>query len=189
MLAPLSSLSIESLPFLSQLLMLGLTIVTFVLVYYLIQPWWSQWRQSQQVIENLIPDAVTVSGRPVIQASEIALFNLLHLVSRDIYLVFAKIPLRTLIQVSADDEGARREMVKAIRAVMADYVLVHPGTMLASKIVMMTPKEHEGAQANTLHTLMKVCCQEAEIDIIWLEANRNYAAKELTEILGLQEEE
>ena len=188
-LPPLSALSIESLPLLSQLLMLALTIVTFILVYFLVQPWWNRRRQSQRVNEATIPDAITVSGRPLIQASEVALFNLLHLVSRDSFLVFAKIPLRTLVQVSADDEVARKEMVKAIRTLTADFVLVHPGTMLPTKIIMIGTKSNEGGQSSSPPLLMKVLCQEAEIDIIQLEANKNYSATELTEMLGLQEED
>ncbi len=185
----LSALSIESLPLLSQLLMLAMTIVTFILVYFLVQPWWNRRRQSQRFKETTIPDAITVSGRPLIQASEVAVFNLLHLVSRDCFLVFAKIPLRTLVQVSADDEDARREMVKAIRTLTADFVLVHPGTMLPSKIIMVGSKDHEGAPSNSQHTLMKALCQEAEIDIIQLETQKNYSAREFTELLGLKEDE
>ncbi len=186
---PLSALSIDSLPLLSQLLMLALTIVTFMLVYFLVQPWWNRRRQSQRVNEATIPDAITVCGRPLIQASEVVLFNLVHLVSRDSFLVFAKIPLRTLVQVSGDDEVARREMVKAIRTLTADFVLVHPGTMLPTKIIMIGAKSNEGGQSSSSPILMKVLCQEAEIDIIQLEANKNYSAMELMEILGLQEED
>lgn len=186
---PLSGLSIKSLPLLSQLLMLALTIVTVILVYFLVQPWWNRRRQSQRVNEATIPDAITVCGRPLIQASEVALFNLLHLVSRDSFLVFAKIPLRTLVQVSADDEVARRDMVKAIRTLTADFVLVHPGTMLPNKIIMIGTKSNEGGQSSSPPILMKVLCQEADIDIIRLEANKNYSAMELTEILGLKEED
>jgi len=185
----LSALSIESLPLLSQLLMLALTIVTFILVYFLVQPWLNRRQQSHRANEAIIPDAITVSGRPLIQASEVALFNLLHLVSRDCFLVFAKIPLRSLVQVSADDEAARREMVKAIRTLTADFVLVHPGTMLPNTIIMVGAKHNEGGQSSSPPILMKVLCQEAEIDIIQLESNKNYSATELTEILGLQEED
>lgn len=186
---PLSGLSIESLPLLSQVLMLALTIVTFVLVYYLLKPWWSQRRQSRRDQETTIPEAMTVSGRPLIQASEIALFNLLHLVSRDVFLVFAKIPLRTLIQVSAADEEARRELVKGIRTLTADFVLVHPGTMLPQKIVMVESTDLENSQSKLQPSVMEALCQEAEIDLIQLNPQKNYSAMELTEILGLQEED
>lgn len=185
MFTTLSALSIESLPLLSQILMLALTIVTFVLVYYLIQPWWRQRQQSQHIIEANIPEAIIVDSRPLIPASEVAVFNLLHLISRDMFLVFAKIPLRTLVQLSADDEGARREMVKAIRTLIADYVLVHPGTMLPSKIIMIGLHD----QSSSVSTLMKAVCQEAAIDIVWLDDNKNYSANELSEVLGLKEDD
>lgn len=169
--------------------MLALTIVTFMLVYYLIQPWWNRRRSFQRDNEATIPAAITVSVRPLIQGSAVTLFNLLHVVSRDCFLVFAKIPLRTLVQLSAGDEGARRDMLKAIRPLTADFVLVHPGTMLPRKIVMVGAKEHEGAQSDSSRTLMNVVCREAGIDIIWLEVHKNYSALELTELLGIQEDE
>ncbi len=169
--------------------MLGLTVVTFVLVYYLVQPWFRRRRQSQGTHSLNPSDTMTAQPRPFIVQSEVALFNLLHLVSRDMFLIFAKIPLRTLVQVSASDESARREFVKAIRNLTVDYVLVHPGTMLPSKIVMVGRQDPESAQSNSAHTLMKVLCQEAGIELISLEANRNYSAMELTEMLGLKEED
>ena len=185
---PLLALSIESLPLLSQVLMLGLTIVTFVLVYYLVQPWWSRRREAQGPNETTRPSTMTAMARPLLSQSEMGFFNLLHLVSRDIFLVFAKIPMRTLVQVNAEDEDARREFVKSIRALTADFVLVHPGTMRPSKIIMFDAGS-EGGQAAPLSSLMQGLCKEAEIDFIRVETNKNYSAAELTEILGLREDD
>lgn len=187
--APISALSIEALPILSQILMLGLTIVTFVLVYYLLHPWFRRRRQSQGANVLNLSGTMTAQARPLMGPSEVALFNLLHLVSRDMFLVFAKIPLRTLVQVNAGDENARREGVKAIRNLTADFVLVHPGTMLPSKIVMVEVQEPDSTPSSAPHILIKVLCQEAGIDLIPLQANRNYSAMELTETLGLKEED
>ncbi|MDT7043291.1 DUF2726 domain-containing protein [Candidatus Nitronereus thalassa] len=184
----LRALSIESLPLLSQVLMLGLTIVTFVLVYYLLQPWWSRRRETQGGNETTGPGAMTARARPLFSQSEMEFFNLLHLVSRDILLVFAKIPMRTLVQVNAEDEDARREFVKSIRALTADFVLVHPGTMRPNKIIMFGV-ENESGHLSSLTSLMKGLCQEAEIDFIRVEANKNYSAAELTELLGLREDD
>jgi len=183
------ALSIGALPILLQILMLGLTIVTFVLVYYLVQPWFSRRRQSQGANALDFSDTMIAQARPLIPSSEVALFNLLHLVSRDMFLVFAKIPLRTLVQVSVGDESARREFVKAIRSLTADFVLVHPGTMLPSKIIMVGASDPDNAQPNSAYTPMKVLCQEAGIELIAVEANRNYSAMELTEILGFKEDD
>lgn len=188
--APFLALSIETLPILSQFLMLGLTIVTFVLVYYLVQPWLDRRRQQSQGTHALnLSDTMTAQARPLITSSEVALFNLLHLVSRDMFLVFAKIPLRTLVQVGGGDESARREFVRAIRSLTADFVLVHPGTMLPSKIVVVGASDPDNGDQNSTHTLMKALCQEAGIELIALKANRNYSAMELTGILGLQEDD
>jgi hypothetical protein len=169
--------------------MLGLTVVTFVLVYFLIQPWLRRRQLSQRVNEENLPNTLTAHARSLIPPQEVALFNLLHLVSRDIFLAFAKVPFRSLVQVNTDDEDARRECVKTMRSLTADFVLVHPGTMLPSKIIMVGGKDNDSIQSNSPNTLMKVLCQEAEIDLIWLEAAKNYSAMELTEILGLKEED
>ena len=181
--------SIGSLPILSQILMLALIIVILVLVYYLMRPWWRQRRQSRLDLRIAIPEFLSVSQRPFIPSSEVALFNLLHLVSRDIFLVFAKIPMRTLVQVNVDDGEVHRELVKTLRSVTADYVFVHPGTMLPNKIVMIESVEQGPEQSNLVSILMKMICQEAEIDIIWLNADRNYSANELSEMLGLREDD
>ena len=181
--------SIGSLPIFAQILMLALAVVTFVLVYYLIQPWWRQRQQSRLDPETKIPEFLSVSQRQFIPSSEVALFNLLHFVSQDFFLVFAKVPIRTLVQISIDDTEARREVAKALRTVMADYVFVHPGTMLPMKIVMIESVEQDLEQTNSAFTLLNVTCQKAEIDIIWLNADRNYSANELSEMLGLKEDD
>ena len=93
------------------------------------------------------------------------------------------------MQISIDDTEARREVAKALRTVTADYVFVHPGTMLPSKIVMVESAEHDLEQSNSVSTLMKVICQEAEIDIIWLNAHKNYSVNELSEVFGLNEDD
>jgi ethanolamine utilization protein EutP (predicted NTPase) len=129
-----------------------------------------------------------VKQRPFIPSSEIALFNLLHFVSREFFLVFAKIPIRTLVQVSVDDIDVRREVGKALRTVTADYVFVHPGTMLPKKVVMVDSADQDLEQSSSVSTVMKVICQQAEIDIVWLNANRNYSVNELSEVLGLKED-
>ncbi|MEC9005903.1 MAG: DUF2726 domain-containing protein [Nitrospirota bacterium] len=182
-------LSIESFPVLSQILMLALIIVILVLVYYLMRPWWRQRRQSRLDLRIAIPEFLSVSQRPFIPSSEVVLFNLLHLAARDVFLVFAKIPIRTLVQVGVDDMEARREVVKTLRAVTADYVLVHPGTMLPTKIVMIESVKQDPEQTNLVSILMKMICQEAEIDIIWLNTHRNYSVNELSEVLGLKEDD
>ena len=84
---------------------------------------------------------------------------------------------------------ARREVVKTLRAVTADYVLVHPGTMLPTKIVMIESVKQDPEQTNLVSILMKMICQEAEIDIIWLNTHRNYSVNELSEVLGLKEDD
>lgn len=187
--APNSALSIDSLPLLSQMLMFSLTVVTFVLVYFLIQPWLRRRQQTERVNEKIFSRTMTAQARPLISQAEVALFNLLHLVSRDMFLVFAKIPLRSLVQVNTDDEGARRECMKSMRSLAADFVLVHPGTMLPTKIIMVGGNTQGSTQLNSLNTFMKVLCSEAAIDLIWLEDKKNYSAMELTKILGLQEED
>ena len=184
-----AALSIDALPLLSQFLMLALTIVTFVLVYYLIQPWWKQRQSSQRSLENTLPDSVVVTSQPLIPAAEVPLFNLLHFVSRDMFLVFAKIPMRMLVQVNADETNVRRDMAKAMRSLIADYVLIHPGTMVPRKIILVESPHGEDKQSLASFALMTVLCRDAEIDMIRLEADKNYSAAELTHILGLNEDE
>ena len=93
------------------------------------------------------------------------------------------------MQVNIDDTEVRREVVKALRTVTADYVLVHPGTMLPRKIVMVESAEHNLEKSNSVSTLMKVICQKAEIDITWLNTHKNYSVNELSEVLGLKEDD
>ena len=68
-------------------------------------------------------------------------------------------------------------------------MFVHPGTMLPMKIVMIESVEQDLEQTNSAFTLLNVTCQKAEIDIIWLNADRNYSANELSEMLGLREDD
>ena len=54
---------------------------------------------------------------------------------------------------------------------------------------MVESVEHDKEKSNSLSTLMKVICREAEIDIIWLNAYKKYSINELSEVLGLKEDD
>ena len=179
---------LESLSLSSHQLMFVLTFVTVILVCYLIHLWWKRRQPPQPSMKANIPDAITVSRRPLIRApSEVAFLNLLSLVSQEHFLLFAKIPLHTLVHVQAKEQKTCRQFVKSMRPFIADYVLVHPGTMLPCTIIMVDSTQNR--PSNALPPVLKVICQKAAIDLIALDMNRNYSAMELRERLGLQEDE
>lgn len=171
--------------------------VTLVLLLALLGSilWWT-WRHraastgfdTAPITTSTIANRATVTARPFLTKTEAHVFNLVQLVVRDLYLVFAKIPLLTLISITDDDEITRRTILRTIRSIRADIVLVHPGTLLPIKVIIFS-LPGTGIEADTEeHRLVEAVLKAAGIERISLDPSETWTLSALAGVLGIEEE-
>ena len=132
-----------------------------------------------------LPGGPSVISRPLLSKTEATLLNLIRLAVQDNYLVFAKLPVTSVISVTEEEEAARRTILKTIRTVRLDVVLVHPGTLCSVKVIQFVEEEEPSIQANDRDRVVDSVLQAAGIEMIRLELHTTYTVAKLVEILGL----
>lgn len=183
------SFSSPSLSFLSLVLVAGLVMVTGLFVIRLLKPWITKTARSRKTRADRIVEMVTGRARQLLDESEVALFNLVHLVIRDRYLLLAKVPVRSLLHLNADDDLVKYHVARAVRTMTVDLVLIHPGTRLPVKAVVIRKSDQCLFASKSLDHLMQTLFRQAEIEVIRLDRDAQYSVERLTESLGLQEME
>ena len=134
-----------------------------------------------------LPGGPSVISRPLLSKTEATLLNLIRLAVQDNYLVFAKLPVTSVISITEEEEAARRTILKSIRAVRLDVALVHPGTLCSVKAIQFVEGEASSAQATDRDRVVDSVLQAAGIEMVRLELHTTYTVAKLVDLLGLQE--
>jgi hypothetical protein len=171
---------------LSLILLAGLVLgVTFLL----------QWIWRRPLPADSIPALSSESGesvvtpRPLMAPEEATLYNLIKLAAQDHMLVLAKIPILSVLSFGDKDEEARKAVMRTIQPVRCDVVLAHPGTLKAMTIITFQKVPPSGAGREDRDRLVDTLLKAAGIQPIVLQLNQTYSVDQLTELLGLAEEE
>ncbi len=181
-------LPIASHPSLSQMLVVGLIIVTGIVMIRLVRPRRPQPVPACGVWADGLSENVAVQARPLMNGSEVAMFNLLLFALRDHFLLLAKIPLRSLVRLRINGDVYKRILGHAIRNMTVDFVVVHPGTQLPVKAIFVRKPGDDVPASSSQNQLIDALLQTAEIEVIRLDQEDRYGVKQLTALLGLQEE-
>lgn len=136
-----------------------------------------------------IPNRMTIHPRPLMTKPEAAFYNLLCLAVRDSYLIFAKLPVWSVITINAKDHADRRALLKTIRHSLLDFVLVHPGTMTPTKIVRLDQAQEKFHQYEERNRLIHAVFQAAGIESVTVQAQATYTVPHIATLLGLQTDE
>ncbi len=130
-----------------------------------------------------------VTARPLMSPEEATLFNMVKLTAQDHFLVLAKIPILSVVSFIDKDEQARKTLMRSIQSLRLDVVLAHPGTLTASTVVkfqrIVPDTQNRDKRDRVVHTVLKA----AGIKVIVLDLHQAYSVAQLTELLGLGEEE
>src|SRR4029077_8532706 len=82
----------------------------------------------------VLPPGVTLRPQPLLTDTDLLLYNLIRLAVEDHYLVFARVPLWSVVSVEAE-ATARSQVWRNIALKQLDFVLAHPGTKAAEQVV------------------------------------------------------
>jgi hypothetical protein len=136
----------------------------------------------------VLPPNVTLRPQPLLTDAELLLFNLIRLAVEDHYLVFARVPLWSVVSVEAEGK-ARSQVLRQIALKQLDFVLVHPGTKAAEQVVLLEedfpPQPHELTRRRDVQSVL----QAAGITLTTLKPHTSYTVPQLAQLLGVEDGE
>ena len=135
----------------------------------------------------VLPSGVTLSPQPLLTDTDLMLYNLIRLAVEDHYLVFARVPLWSVVSVEAEGK-ARSQVLRQIGLKQLDFVLVHPGTKASEQVVLLEdgfPQPHEIIRRREIQSVL----QAAGITLITLKPHTSYTVLQLAQLFGVSEEE
>jgi hypothetical protein len=173
---------------LSVILLAGLVLGAILLLQWI-------WRRPPSLPAGGVPVLSQESGesvvtsRPLMSPEEATLYNLIKLAAQDHMLVLAKIPILSVLSLGDKDEEARKAVMRSIQPVRCDVVLAHPGTLKAMTVITFQNESPGAAGREDRNRLVDTLVKAAGIQPIVLHLNQTYSVDQLTELLGLGEEE
>ncbi len=171
------------------MVMVGLAAALGLVLLLLLRRRWSRAAGARGMRVGRPPETVTARSLELMDASEVVLLNLLSLAARDHFLVLAKMPVTRLMRLHVRDDFDAQVVAKAIRTMTVDFVLLHPGTRRATKAVFVKKPGDESLSWHVRQPWLEMLFRDAEIEVIRLEREVSYNVEELTELLGIKEDE
>jgi len=136
----------------------------------------------------IVPPGVTLRSQPLLTDAELMFYNLIRLAAQDHYLVFARVPLWSVVSVEAERK-TRSQVLRQIALKQLDFVLVHPGTKVAEQVVLieegLPPQSHEVIRREEIQSVL----QAAGITLTTLKPQTSYTVPQLAQLLGLSDDE
>ena len=136
----------------------------------------------------VLPPGVTLRPQPLLTDTDLLFYNLIRLAVEDHYLVFARVPLWSVVSVEAEGK-ARSQVLRQIALKQLDFVLVHPGTKAAEQVVLLEegfpPQPHEVTRTREIQSVL----QAAGITLTTLKPHTSYTVPQLAKLLGVGDDE
>ncbi|OGW48395.1 MAG: hypothetical protein A2V62_01455 [Nitrospirae bacterium RBG_19FT_COMBO_58_9] len=165
--------------------------IGFGIVFLAFLIWGVRFRASTGLTrkENFVlPPGVTLRPRSLLNDTELLIYNLMRLAAEDHYLVFAKVPLWSVVSVEAEGP-ARTRVLRQIALKELDFVFVHPGTKKAEQVVLLEegspPQPHEVVRRREIQSVL----HSAGIRMTILKPTTSYTVPQLAQLLGVSEDE
>ena len=136
----------------------------------------------------VLPPGVTLRPQPLLTDNDLLLYNLIRLAAQDHFLVFARVPLWSIVSVEAEGT-ARLEVLRKIALKQLDFVLVHPGSKIVEQAVLLEegslPQPEEVARRREIQAVL----QAAGIALTILKPRTSYTVQQLAKLLGVNDDE
>lgn len=136
----------------------------------------------------VLPPDVLLHPQPLLTDTELMLYNLLRLAVEDHYLVFARVPLWSVVSVEAE-RSARSQVLRQIALKQLDFVLVHPGTKATDHVVLLEEDSPLQPQEVTRRLEIQSVLQAAGITLTTLKPTISYTVPQLAQLLGVGDDD
>jgi len=149
------------------------------------------WRLKYSLTERpigkspfVLPPGVTLRPQPLLTDTDLLLYNLIRLAVEDHYLVFASVPLWSVVTVEAEGT-VRSQVLRQIALKQLDFVLVHPGTKAAEQVVLLEEDSPPQPQEITRKREIQSVLQAAGITLTTLNPHTSYTVSQLAQLFGV----
>lgn len=136
----------------------------------------------------VLSPGVTLRPQPLLTDNDLLLYNLIRLAVEDHYLVFARVPLWSVVSVEAEGK-IRSQILRQIALKQLDFVLVHPGTKAAEQVVLLEEESplqpDEVARRQEIQTVLEA----AGITLTTLQSHTSYSVPQLAQLFRVSDEE
>lgn len=136
----------------------------------------------------VLPPGIILHPQPLLTDTDLLLYNLIRLAVEDHYLVFARVPLWSVVSVEGEGK-ARSQVLRQIALKQLDFVLVHPGTKAAEQVVLLEeefpPQPHEVTRRREVQSVL----QAAGITLTTLKPHTSYTVPQLAQLLGVGDDQ
>ena len=136
----------------------------------------------------VLAPGVTLRPQPLLTDNDLLLYNLIRLAVEDHYLVFARVPLWSVVSVEAEGK-VRSQVLRQIALKQLDFVLVHPGTKAAEQVVLLEEggllQPDEVVRKQEIQTVLDA----AGITLTTLKSHTSYTVSQLAQLFRVSDEE
>lgn len=144
------------------------------------------------IVNGKLPVGLSLRAQPMLTQAEAAFYNVLHLVVQEQYLVFARVPISSLVRVQAKDPHDLRLAAFLSRRLArrcVDFVLVHPGTLDVEQVIELEDATGNRSRAEIRDEMTQQILDEAGIKLVRLNRQHAYTAPALATLLGVEPRE
>ena len=135
-----------------------------------------------------LPSGVTLRPQALFSDAELLLYNLIRIAVQDRYLVFAQVPLWSILSVEAEGE-LRTQVLRHLALKRVDFVLVHPGSRVVEQVVQVDEQLPAESDDQVRRREVQRMVQAAGIRFTTLRARPAYTVQELEQLLGVSDSE
>lgn len=149
---------------------------------------WFQSRRSepQSGDQQELFAGVSIEPHAVLSEADLSLYNLIKLAVDDRYLVFAQLPVWSLVAVRTAEQSVRLRLLRKLAVRRVDFALVHPGTRTVQKVVLMEGRDDPPEQRRRRDQLIGTVLKVAGIGVVRLDSGQPYSVASLITALGLE---
>jgi hypothetical protein len=137
---------------------------------------------------SLLLSGVTLRPQPLLTDTDLLLYNLIRLAVEDHYLVFARVPLWSVVSVEAEGK-VRSQVLRHIALKQLDFILVHPGTKATEQVVLLEDGAHLESYEIIRKREIQSVLEAAGITLTTLNSRTSYTVPQLAQLLGVGDNE
>jgi hypothetical protein len=129
----------------------------------------------------------SITLKPVLSAAQVGFYNLLRMAVEDRYLIFAHVPLWCMVDVPMQEAGSRVPLLSQLALKRATFVLVHPGTRQAEKVVDWKGESGVEVSEERPDPVLAAVLKSAGVQLITIHARDSYTVAELAVLFDTAE--
>jgi hypothetical protein len=125
--------------------------------------------------------------KPLLSEAQVRFYNVLRMAVEDQYLIFAHVPLWCLVDVPPAEARSRMPLLSQLALKRATFVLVHPGSRQAEKVVDWKGENGSEPSEERPDPLLEAVLKSAGVQLVTINARESYTVADLAALFDTAE--